>query len=598
MYKRNGTTRGTALLSAALLVVASTMVLAGTSFGQIVPKIAFLNPSSFASAGERGLIVSDAAPTVGPGCCEGAGSGYRLSAWVSNAPPGSSVFFQVVQRAIDIEITETSSPSPNMWEANWSIPPEILDGTAKLYAYLVLNEEPIAVAEADVTIMRVQEHAHLNYPAPGGAFGTYAALADSLTEGEAATRTPPAGVVDAWYNDEADIAYVRALYTTSDPGSEPVWNVCGTETNTASGALNGIRCTVKPEDQLRVTAIAAVANDSPDDYENRFNQAGDAVAVSNPYAQDLTNFSMVTAGVQRVERETVSKQYFCSESESAVLKDQVGRQIVGANVDVHAAGPSDTLKFNTFSTVLTINQAPDRGTHVEEEAFDCTGQRTAAPAALPSNANPDTQGEHPRFGAPDRKHIESLPGGTNDLGIFGFRVRATVEGMTEWTMWVDEADDGCLANDDTFTSGEMFVHGAIGWSQDAFASGPQPYEAFVPCTPAAGPSPSPSPTTPEVDGSRTISATVTPSPVVIGKPARFKGKIDAVASVCENLQKVVLKVRKPGQRFVTRKVTTTDERGRFTLSHIARTPRDYRVVAPPTSTCDRARSTIIRLRNK
>lgn len=597
MHKRTGTTRKAAFVTAVLMVIASTMVLAGTSFGQTEPKIAFLNPSSFATAGERGLIVSDSALTAGPGCCAGAAAGYRLSAWVSDPPPGSSVFFQVVQRAIDIEITQTSSPSANMWEANWSIPPEILDGAATLYAYLVLNEEPIAVAEADVTIMRVQERARINYPSPGGAFGTYAALADSMTADTAATRTPPAGVVDALYNDETDISYVRSLYTTSAPGSVPKWEVCGTELVGATRAGNGLRCSVTPEDQLAVTAVAAVTNDSPDEYEARFNQAGDAFAIGDPYAQEPTAWSMVTSGLQRAGREMVSRTFFCSATESAALTDQVGRQIAGANVDVHAAGPNDALKFNTFA-ILTTNQPPDRGAHVEEAAYDCEGQRTEAPTSPPGNANPDVQAEHPRFGAPDRKHIESLAGGTSDTGAFGFRVHATAEGVTEWTMWVDEGDDGCAANDDAFTAGELFVNGAIGWGQDGFASGPQPFETLIPCSPPA-PSPSPSPTGPsEIDGSRTVSATVTPSPVVIGKPARFRGRIDAAASVCENLQKVVLRVRKPGQRFVTRKTTTTDGSGRYTLTHIARAPRDYRVVVPPTSSCDRARSTIIRLRNR
>lgn len=597
MQKRTATTRRAALFSVIVMLVASTTILTGTSFGQVEPTIAFLNPSSFATAGERGLIVSDVAPTAGPGCCEGVGSGYRLSAWVSNAPLGSSVFFAIVQRAIDIEITETSSPAPNMWEANWSIPPEILDGPATLYAYLVLNEEPIAVSEADVTIMRAQERAHVRYPAPGGAFGTYAALADSLPADESVTRTPPVGVVDALYNDETDISHVRSFYTTSPPGSEPAWKVCGTELVGATRAGNGVRCAVEPQDQLAVTAVSAVANDSPDDYEDRFNQAGDAVAIADPYAQELTNFSLLTGGNQRVERELISKTFFCSESETAKLADQVGRQIAGANVDVHAAGPSDTLKFNTF-TILTINQAPDRGSHSEEAAYDCSGQRTETPTAPPGNVNPDVQGEHRRFGAPDRKHIETLGGGTSDLGTFGFRVHATTEGVTEWTMWVDETDDGCAANDDAFTLGEMFLNGAIGWGQDGFATAPQPYEALVPCTPAV-PNPEPSPSEgEELDGSRTVSAAIATSPIVLGKPARFKGRIDAVEAVCENLQKVVLKVRKPGGKFVTRRSTTSDGTGRFVLKHVAKAPRDYRVVAPPNATCERARSAIIRLRNR
>ena len=596
MQKRGASTRLAASFFTVLMVVASTAVLAGASFGQTQPKIAFLNPSGFADAGERGIIVSDAPPTAGPGCCEGASGGYRLSAWVSNAPVGSSVFFSVVQRAIDIEISDTSSPSPNMWEADWEIPPEIIDGEATLYAYLVLAEEPIAVAEVDVTIMRVQEGTHINYPTPGGSFGTYAALADGLTEGEAATRSAPAGVVDAWYNFDTDATYVRSFYTTTQPGEAPVWKTCGTET-TGTAAGNGVRCHVEAVDQLAVTAVAAVTNDSPDEYESRFNQSGDAVAVGDAYAQELTSFSLVTPGAQHVARELVSNKFFCSESETAALTDQLGRQIAGANVDVHAAGPNDSLKFNTFSTVLTINKAPDRGPHLEEEAYDCTGQRTAAPTSPPSNANPDLQGEHQRFGAPDRKHIESLGGGTNDLGTFSFRAHSGAEGLTAWTMWVDELDDGCTANDDMFTMGEFNVTGSIGWGENASFVSPQPMETLVPCTPVT-PSPEPSPSEGgEIDGSRSVTAAITSKPIVVGERATFKGRIIGTEAVCENLQRVVLKVRKPGQHFVARRTVTTDGSGRYTVRHVVKVPRDYRVVAPPTETCERAKSPVIKLRN-
>ena len=596
MQKRGASTRSAASFITVLMVIASTAVLAGTSYSQMQPQIAFLNPSGFAQAGERGLIVSDAPPTAGPGCCEGSSSGYRLSAWVSNAPIGSSVFFSVVQRAIDIEISDTSSPSPNMWQADWEIPPEILDGAATLYAYLVVAEEPIAVAEVDVTIMRLQEGTHVNYPPPGGSFGTYAALADGLTDGEAATRSAPVGVVDAWYNFDTDATYVRSFYTTTPPGSDPAWKACGTET-TGTAAGNGIRCQVDSADQLAVTAVAAVTNDSPDEYESRFNQSGDAVAVGSAYAQDLASFSLTTPGAQHVARELISDQFFCSDAETAVLTDQLGRQIAGANVDVHATGPSDRLKFNTFSTVLTINKAPDRGTHLEEEAYDCTGQRTAAPTAPPGNANPDVQGEHQRFGAPDRKHIESLGGGTNDLGTFSFRMHSGVEGLTAWTMWIDEVDDGCTANDDLFTMGELNVSGSIGWGQDASVVAPQPTETLVPCIPAA-PSPEPSPSEGgEIDGSRSITAAITSKPIVVGQRATFKGRITGAEAVCENLQKVVLKVRKPGQRFVARRAVTSDGSGRYVIRHVIKVPRDYRVVAPATSTCERAKSTVIKLRN-
>ena len=561
---------------------------------QVVPQIQFLNPSGFATAGERGVIVSDLTPDAGPACCDRARGAYRLSAWVANAPPGARVFFSVVQRTLDIEITNTEPTSASSWEANWSIPDEIIDGPATLFAYLVVGDEPVAVDEQLVTILRVEAAAQLTYPESGGSFGSYTPLASAMAaEGQTATRKLPIGVVDALYAETADLSYVRSFYTTSAPGTEPQWKACGTEligTSSNSRAGNGVRCNLaSAADQSAITAVAAVTNDSPDDFEARFNQSGDAVAVASSYAQQPTTLSLVTEGFQRVEREPSSERFYCSVAETVSLTDQAARQIAGANVDVHATGPNDQLKFDTF-TVLTINKAPDRGDHTEETAFDCLGQRTEAPTAPPANGNPDTQGEHQRFGAPDRKHIETLAGGTNDIGRFSFRLHATEEGDTEWTAWLDEADDGCLTNDDAFTEGELNVTGAIGWGQHPNEAIPQPFEPFVAC---GGTEPEPPV---EEDGSRSVSLRFAQQKILVGKPVRFAGRIKAVDPTCAAAQKVVLKIRKPGGKFWKAAATTTDTAGRFTFKKNARVPRDYKAVAPAASFCERASSSVLTLR--
>lgn len=212
-----------------LLTIAGSMtVLAEPSFGIGTPSIAFVNPSSFATAGERGIIVSDAAPTDGPGCCERASKSYHLAAWVANAPPGSSVFFSVVQRQVDIEITDTSMAADGTtWEADWRIPDQLIDGPATLRAHLVLDETQIAVDATDVTILRLQDSARIDYPTVAGDFGMYSPLADSMEEGKAATRTPPIGVIDAHYYWDSETNGLRVFYSTSLPGTTPVWKVCG-----------------------------------------------------------------------------------------------------------------------------------------------------------------------------------------------------------------------------------------------------------------------------------------------------------------------------------------------------------------------------------
>jgi hypothetical protein len=549
------------------------------------PTIALLNPSGFSTAGERGIIVSPQTPSAGPNCCDLADNAYRLSAWTANAPEGSFVFFTVTQSAIEVEIP-SSEESSNSWYSKWEIPPEVLDGPATVRAFIVQNDDILATAEQDVTIMKLQDAVDLTYPTAGGTFGTYAALGTSLpTEGEGSKKMPM-GTVDALYTDTPTMSYVRSFYTTSAPGTEPAWKVCATEVIGSNNgqAGNGVRCVLDKEaDQTTVTGIAAVANDSPDDFQERFNQSGDAVSVSSAYAQLPTNLLLEGEGSQRVERDVETETFFCSTAEVARLTDQLNRQVVGANIDVHATGPSDALKFNTFA-VLTSNQAPDRGDHPIETAYDCTGQSADTP---PGNANPGEQADHQRFGNPDRKHIETLGGGTSDTGTFSFRLHTNTSGVTEYTMWADELDDGCHVNDDAFTEGELNVSGAIGWGEDVFAVTPQPYEELQPCGPGGEPPP---PT-----GARTISLQATPRKASSGEAVSFTGSIVAVEENCGSEQKVRLKNRRPNGRLKTIAKTITSEDGSYEfMRHVKRTKR-YVAVAVANGNCVKARSTARRV---
>ena len=278
--------RRVAMFNALALMATAVVVLgipAASSGGPLAgPAIAFLNPSSFATAGERGIIVSNQKPDSGPGCCEAADDTYRLAAWVADPPPVYNVFFSVTQGALEFEITNTHQVVDNTWQAEWTLPSSLLDGPATLHAYIVVGEEAVATADQPVTIMRIQENIDLAYPVADGAFGTYAALATAAPETGPATPKKPTGVVDALYTATPDMVYVRAFYTTSTPGTVPVWRVCGTEAIGSNNgqADNGVKCTLRSEaEQTAITAMAAVANDSPNDFDERFNESGDAVAI-------------------------------------------------------------------------------------------------------------------------------------------------------------------------------------------------------------------------------------------------------------------------------------------------------------------------------
>lgn len=582
-------------LSIATGVLMSLVVPAAASAAadQSQPRIAFLNPSSFALAGQRGYVVSDAGTDMGPGCCAASDGDYRFSAWVTDAPADSTVFFTVTQGALDFELPafrpESAPPSSDTWEAPWDIPPEVLNGPATVAAYVVLDNEAIAQASVDVTIMRVEPAIDLAYPQSGGPFGTFAPLASTLPDEGVTSRKKPLATVDALYTATPDMNYVRTFYTTSPPGTDPVWNVCGTEVigSNNNNADNGVRCTLtQPAHAQAVTAVAALANDSPDEYDDLFNESGDAVRVV-PYAQQPAEVTLNELAEQRVEKDETVGRFFCSATVTATVTDQLGRLIPGANVDVEAAGPTDGLKFHN-SSVLGGNVAPDRGRHSVEPAFDCTGR----PEVPPANASPGEQGEHPVFGSPDSKHVETPGGGTSDRGTVGIRLYSNAPGATLYTVWADEVDDGCLANDDRFTVGEPAAAGSIGWAESPDTPMLQAPSEVAPC---GGEPPEP-PEPPVVPADRSVGLRAADRSVPAGTSVRLTGRIRSGVADCLAAEHVTLQARRPGRRFRAVATALTGAAGRYRFKVVVTRTRAYRVVLDGSETCSAARSRSVRVR--
>jgi hypothetical protein len=586
-----------ASLSLVVGMLMALIVPAAASLAADEPKIAFLNPSSFSQAGERGYIVSNADTDTGPGCCDASDGLFRFSAWVDNAPTDASVFFSVVQGALDYEITGVGNPGSSRptdtWDAEWDIPPEVLNGPATVHAYLVQNGEAIAQTSLDVTIMRVEEAVDITYPASGGPFGTYAPLATALPEKGPAARKKPMGTLDALYTNGFETTYVRAFYTTSPAGTDPEWEVCATETVGTGGngdPNNGIRCTfATPADAASVTAVAAVVNGSPDEFDPRFNQSGDAVRVV-PYAQVPASLELGDTAEQMVSKNEDADRFYCSSTITATLTDQLGRPVPGANVDVHATGPADGLRFHV-SAVLGGPSIPDRGNHSTETAFDCTGS-SEVDGIPPTNPGPGSQAEHPAFGMPDTKHGESGAAGTNDRGSFGFRLYSNAPGVTQYTMWADEADDGCLANDDRYTTGELAVAGSVGWNTSPDTTGLPAPGTIVAC---GGPVPSPDPTDPGGPASRTVGLRSSKSTVPAGTAVRLSGRVRS-SGACVADQVVTVKARRPGGRFRSVATVATGRTGRYAFKFTARKTRDYRASLPAAEACTSARSRVVRVK--
>lgn len=573
----------------------SLIVPAAASLAAAEPKIAFLNPSSFAQAGERGYIVSDTATDSGPGCCDASDELFRFSAWVSGAPEGSSVFFTIVQGALDFELPAVKPagdpPSSDTWEAGWEMPPEVLNGPATVNAYLVKDNEAIAQASVDVTIMRVSQSVDISYPPSGGGFGVFNGLANALPEKGAAERKKPIGIVDALYTFTPDAKYVRTFYTTSAPGSEPVWKACATEEIPIFGDPDdGVRCAIASAgDAASMTAVAAIVNSSPQDFDPRFNHSGDAVRVV-PYEQLPTELSLDDLAEQRVGKNADADVFYCSQAITATLRDQTGRHIAGANLDVKAVGPTDGLKFHS-STVFGGPVPPDRGGHTIETGYDC-GESDEEGGVVPTNGAPDLQGEHPLFGNPDVKHVES-GAGTDDLGEFDFVLHANATGLTQYTVWADELDDGCHANDDRFTFGEPSAAGSIGWAADPFTTGVRTPDPVVPCSDGG---PAPDPTGAPDPASRSVGIGTRDRAVPAGTKVRLAGRIRSDDAGCVSGQHVTLQARRPGRRFRALATGLSRTTGRYRFAVTVGKTREYRAVLDATETCLGARSRTIRIR--
>jgi hypothetical protein len=140
---------------------------------------------------------------------------------------------------------------------------------------------------------------------------------------------------------------------------------------------------------------------------------------------------------------------------SAFVRDQSGRPIPMVNVDVHAEGPNDQLRFARMedpdAPIFDLTdqyQAPDKN-HVSKEAtIECNNKD-----------NDGEQGDHNMVGQNDRKHIESVEG-TSDAGEFKFALYSGSGGGTFITAWADQN------NDDQMGNSEASGGTSIGWGQN------------------------------------------------------------------------------------------------------------------------------------
>ncbi|HET7483358.1 MAG TPA: hypothetical protein VFK89_10900 [Actinomycetota bacterium] len=614
-----GTRRSRSALAVVVLLLAALVHVempASQAAESTTTHIEFLNPSNFATATGVGVIVSDKL-TVDPDSVTptGGDTTYRLSAWVQNVPVSPAVEFEVLRAGVSLAtIDESARVGNDTFEADWDIPSTLPDGPYTLRATIASNGLGVASADMDVVIQRTADRAEIIYPRTRGsggdigAFGSYAALATAFPAQGSAARQAPVGEVEGLntgFNGEG-ASRVRAFYTTSAPGTQPDWKVCGTEfapgdVAQSGAANNGVRCTLESgTDAIRVTAVALLANDTNRaSYDAHLNQAGDATRVLGPYEQVPTTFTITDGDVQTVSRGRDSS-FSCSSTE-VQLTDQVGHEILNANVDVHAVGPTDGLKFGT-GPFDDSSQPPDRGAHATENGYDCVSRD--------ENAVVTEQGEHQVVGGPDLKHLEMTDGGTNDDGIWSFALHVPAEGPTEsrfttyFTTWVDELATDSPVNDDCREDAELAKSGMVGWGQDPAGTPPStepacatnppcpspPTQGSTGCSPSPSPSPSTSPTTSPPPVTQSLSIHVSDRAVRAGKRIVFRGQLDSSDPACVAGRQIALQSRRRRGAYKTKVMTSTDDDGVWRIPRRLRHTRTWRAIATSNGACDQVGS--------
>ena len=535
------------------------------------PKIAFLNPSDNSST-----VVNDG---------QDADTAYHINATVANVPAAPTVEFQLIDDSTTPPGTTVlgagTQRGPDAFDLFWNVPDNLADGNYVLKAILRSNGVEVATAEQDIVV----NHEDGDLPIPDPADPASSIEIDDPNNGGPVGiyTTPGAEPTKSFviaYTTSADVVSFVAYYSLTPPGTAPEWTECGGEapdSENPNGTFSGrVVCELEAADTpTSVTGVALVPTSNPIQpvpVDDEFLGAADAHRVF-AYNQEATTVS-VTPTTQNMT--DLSK---CALLTATVI-DQSGEIIYGHNVDVHAAGPSDNLNFDTGGEFSDASQAPDQGGHgTAEEATECDADGVPAAGG--------TQGEHDDPAGNDRKHIESVDG-TDEEGTFDFALSTDIAGVTQVTAWADRDDD------DQFCATEPFDTASIGWQQAPPAPVALPFDEQV-CS--ASPSPTGTATAtstgtgtgPAPD--RTVTLTASKNKVVAGKTVTLSGQVTAVETSCEDNELVEIHRRIHGtNNFKPFAEDATDANGAFQTSILVKKSADYMAVLNAHDDCSAATS--------
>ncbi|MDP9067868.1 MAG: hypothetical protein M3N53_05920 [Actinomycetota bacterium] len=381
------------------------------------PQIELLNPSPYTAGQVPELSSKEGRPV-------------HLVAWTREAPTGALVEFEVSAVATTPPSFATATVDgfrvgSDTFEGPFTIPQNFPDGTYNVAVGLFSadgseelgrDDQLVTINNQDVPPPPQSDNVEITQPANAAQAGFF------TPQGAKRAHT----VIQATASAGTD--QVRVLYSMSDPGTQPEWRQCGSAAP-GQGGFTVIRCTLAEGDSpLAVTAVAAVANQTPRQAspDPAADDAGDAHRVT-PYLQ--------TPAILAFEPEAVQQEVGKCQKLTITAFDQLSRPIAALNVDVHGTGPDDQLTFATLDTspvtADTSNyQKPEKG-HVSERAtINCSDK---------SNSG-KKQGLHRAIGAADRVHIESVSG-TDNTGAFVVALFSPNPGGTQVSAWADVNDD-------------------------------------------------------------------------------------------------------------------------------------------------------------
>ena len=351
-------------------------------------------------------------------------------------------YFTPIDSLTGNELTEVTiglmQPVPGhegVYERYWDIPGSVPDGpgvlTVRVYQDTIDGFEERGSDSIDVEVDRtadpsVTETVSLKWPQTGGALGFYRPSAGAWRTVLDVTKS--AGATSA-------IAY----YSTTPIGGQPKFTRCG---NIQAGKLS-IVCTLSALDVPSSVTMIAVIPEVRQAEQRTALGAIDATVVS-PFLQEpeRMNIEFVTETLRAL------KGSACLAFQTKVT-DELGRPVAGANVDLHAQGPTDQLQLRDRGA------APDSVPHVTQVV------ERRCPALVPIDLNrillegteavaPTTvplQSEHNVPGHSDIKHIELKNGSGLEIldtplpiGVNSWLVISNEAGFTDLSAWIDDED--------------------------------------------------------------------------------------------------------------------------------------------------------------